>query len=49
MQHVLESDRKIRAVLLVKFSGLTLTEVDEAIHTSALSLHQSDDDKAAAD
>jgi len=33
MRQVLESDRKIRAISLVKFSGFTLEEIDDAIQS----------------
>jgi len=45
MRQVLETDRKIQDVSLVKFSCFSLKEVDEAILTSAQSLDQSDDDQ----
>jgi len=35
MRQVLDSDRKIRAVSLVKFSGFTLAEIDDAISASS--------------
>ena len=34
MKQVLDSDRKIRAVSLLKFSGLSLQEIDEAVTTT---------------
>jgi hypothetical protein len=34
MRQVLDSDRKIRAMSLVKFSGFTLAEIDDAISAS---------------
>ena len=34
MRQVLDSDRKIRAVSLIRFSGFTLTEIDNAISAS---------------
>jgi hypothetical protein len=37
MRQVLESDRKIRAVSLVKFSGFTLSEIDQVIESSSRS------------
>ena len=37
MRQVLESDRKIRALSLTKFSGYPLAEIDEAIETAELS------------
>jgi hypothetical protein len=37
MRQVLESDRKIRALSLTKFSGYSLAEIDEAIETAELS------------
>jgi hypothetical protein len=48
MRQVLESDRKIRAVSLIKFSGFTLSEIDEAIQsTNSQSSTQSQDDSTA--
>lgn len=48
MRQVLESDRKIRAVSLIKFSGFTLSEIDEAIQsTSSQSSNPLQDDSAA--
>ena len=47
VRQVLESDRKIRAVSLVKFSGFSLAEIDDAIQTCKQSSKQSDDDKTA--
>jgi hypothetical protein len=44
----MESDRKIRAVSLIKFSGFTLSEIDEAIQsTNSQSSTQSQDDSTA--
>ena len=34
MRQVLESDRRIRAVSLLKFSGISLTEIDSAIQSA---------------
>ena len=45
MQQVLESDSKIRALSLVKFSGFSLPEIDEAIQSDAAG--QSPDDNTA--
>lgn len=36
MRQVLESDRRIRAVSLLKFSGISLTEIDSAIQSAEL-------------
>ena len=33
MKQVLDSDRKIRALSLLKFSGLSVKDIDDAIHT----------------
>jgi len=43
VKQVLESDRKIKAVSLVKFSGFTLAEVDDAIQSSTHSAQSPDD------
>jgi len=44
-RQVLESDRKIRAVSLLKFSGISLTEIDSAIQSA--DCHSSADDNLA--
>jgi len=36
MQQVLETDSRIRAVSLLKFSGISLTEIDSAIQSAEL-------------
>jgi hypothetical protein len=41
MRQVMESDRKIRAVSLVKFSSFTLSEIDDAIESASSSSSQS--------
>jgi len=45
MRQVLGSDQKIRAVLLLKFSGISLTEMDSAIQSA--DCHSSADDNLA--
>ena len=48
MRQVLESDRKIRTVSLLKFSGLCLTEIDDAIQNELPSSDSSSDTAADA-
>ena len=47
MRQIVESDRKIRAVSLLKFSGFTLSEIDDAVQSSSQSSSQSDEDRTA--
>jgi hypothetical protein len=49
MRQVIESDRKIRALSLTKFSGYTLAEIDEAIETreSSSAAHETLDSSTA--
>jgi THAP domain/Transposase protein len=46
-RQVLESDRKIRALSLLKFSGISLTDIDSVLHIEIANRSQSDDDKTA--
>jgi len=46
-RQVLESDRKIRALSLLKFSGISLTEIDSVLQTEIANQSQSDDAKTA--
>jgi len=46
-RQVLESDRKIRALSLLKFSGISLTEIDSVLHTEMVNQSLSDDAKTA--
>jgi hypothetical protein len=45
-RQVLESDRKIRALSLLKFSGISLAEIDDVLQNDGCQ-SQSDDDKTA--
>ena len=45
MRQVLDSDRRIRAVSLLKFSGISLAEIDSAIKSAEY--HSSTDDSLA--
>ena len=46
MRQVMESDRKIKALSLVKFSGFVLTEMDEAIQSESSQPQPQDDNVA---
>jgi len=47
MRQVVESDRKIRALSLLKFSKLTLTDIDEAVQADSSSTADNEGDTVA--
>ena len=49
MRQIVECDRKIRAVSLLKFDGFSLAEIDEAVQSSSQDERQSTDDERTAD
>lgn len=46
MKQVIESDRKIRALSLLKFSCFLLNEIDEAIHSTVITSYLADESTA---